>query len=336
MMIKLLTVKEYLKVFVGKYEAYLVPLAKFITALVVFMSINGQLGYMDKLKSMSVVLVVSLLASLLPWNFMLVAGAAFILLHMYELSLECAAVVLVVFLLLFLLYFRFTPKESLVVLLTPVCFVLKIPYVVPVVMGLIGGPVSVISVSGGVIVYYVLAYMSNNQNMLAGMETENAIPKFQNLIDGLLHNREMVVVIAAFAVTVLVVYIVRRLSIDYAWSIAMGAGALTCLVILLLGEMMYDLQLSIVGILLGTVVSLAIAKVIQFFVLNLDYTRTEKVQFEDDEYYYYVKAVPKITVATPAKTVKKINTPKRGMPVKQVKAKKTSSKGKTIKKHGTH
>lgn len=44
------------------------------------------------------------------------------------------------------------------------------------------------------------------------------------------------------------------------------------------------------------------------FRFNLDYSRTEKVQFEDDEYYYYVKAVPKMTVATPEKKVKKITT----------------------------
>jgi len=40
---------------------------------------------------------------------------------------------------------------------------------------------------------------------------------------------------------------------------------------------------------------------------GVDYGRTENVQFEDDEYYYYVKAVPKMTVAVQAKTVKRIN-----------------------------
>ena len=54
-----------------------------------------------------------------------------------------------------------------------------------------------------------------------------------------------------------------------------------------------------------------IAKVVEFFAFHVDYSRVEKVQFEDDEYYYYVKAVPKITVATPSKTVKRINTPKK-------------------------
>ena len=31
--------------------------------------------------------------------------------------------------------------------------------------------------------------------------------------------------------------------------------------------------------------------------LQLNFRRTEYVQYEDDEYYYYVKAVPKINVA---------------------------------------
>ena len=45
-------------------------------------------------------------------------------------------------------------------------------------------------------------------------------------------------------------------------------------------------------------------------IFSLDYSRTEYVQFEDDEYYYYVKAVPKISIAVPQKKVKKINAQK--------------------------
>ena len=39
----------------------------------------------------------------------------------------------------------------------------------------------------------------------------------------------------------------------------------------------------------------------------MDYARSESLQFEDDEYYYYVKAIPKVSVSTPEKTVKRIN-----------------------------
>ena len=43
---------------------------------------------------------------------------------------------------------------------------------------------------------------------------------------------------------------------------------------------------------------------IQFLFMDLDYDRTERVQFEDDDYYYYVKAVPKKMVAVREVTVK--------------------------------
>ena len=46
--------------------------------------------------------------------------------------------------------------------------------------------------------------------------------------------------------------------------------------------------------------------IIEFLFFNLDYSRTERLQFEDDDYYYYVKAVPKVAVTAPEKNVKQI------------------------------
>jgi len=47
--------------------------------------------------------------------------------------------------------------------------------------------------------------------------------------------------------------------------------------------------------------------IVQFFKTVVDYSRVENTQFEDDEYYYYVKAVPKIVMAKQQKSVRKIN-----------------------------
>ena len=46
--------------------------------------------------------------------------------------------------------------------------------------------------------------------------------------------------------------------------------------------------------------------VLELLFFSVDYSRTENIQFEDDEYYYYVKAVPKVGVAVPEKKVKRI------------------------------
>ncbi|MBD5471382.1 MAG: hypothetical protein HDR20_00265 [Lachnospiraceae bacterium] len=310
-MTTLLVAKQYIKNFINKYEIYLKPLLKLILALVSLMMINSRVGYMHRLDNISIVLIVALMCSFMPMNFIVFVSAVFIMMHFYALSLECAAVTLVLFIVMFLLYFRFSPKDTLVVVLLPICFVLKIPYVIPLAMGLIGTPASVVSVGCGVIVSYLIGYVADSTTVLSGMEAEDITTRFRFVIDGLLDNKEMVLTIAAFAVTIIVVYMIRRLSIDYAWTIAMIAGAIVNVMILLVGDLMFDTNVSIVGIFIGTVFSILIVKILEFFVFHLNYSRVEKVQFEDDEYYYYVKAVPKITVATPAKTVKRINTPRK-------------------------
>ena len=310
-MTTLLVAKQYIKNFINKYEVYLKPLMKLTLALASLMMINSKIGYMHRLDNLSIVLIIALMCSFMPMNFIAFVAAGFIILHFYALSLECAAVALVLFLVMFLLYFRFSPKDTLVVVLLPICFVLKIPYVIPLAMGLLGTPASVVSTGCGVMVNYLVNYMSDNATAISAMGEEEITTKLRYIIDGLMDNREMLLTIAAFAITIIVVYIIRRLSMDHAWTIAMIGGAIVNVVVLLVGDLMFDTNVSIVGIFVGTIISLLIVKVLEFFVFHLDYNRVEKVQFEDDEYYYYVKAVPKITMAAPSKTVKRINTPRR-------------------------
>ncbi len=312
-MTTLLVAKQYIKNFISKYEVYLKPLSKMILALISLMMINGKIGYMHRLDNISLVLIIALMCSFMPANFIVFVAAAFIVLHLYALSLECAAIALVIFMVMFLLYFRFSPRDTLVILLTPICFVLKIPYVMPLAMGLLGGPASAISVGCGVMVSYLISYVADNATALSGMDTEDIATKFRFrfIIDGLIDNKGMILTIAAFAVTIILVYMLKRLTVDHAWTIAIIAGAIADVMILLVGDLIFDTNVSIVSIIVGTVFSVLIAKVVEFFAFHVDYSRVEKVQFEDDEYYYYVKAVPKITVATPSKTVKKINTPKK-------------------------
>ncbi len=310
-MTSLLVAKQYIKNFINKYEVYLKPLLKLILALTSLMMINSRVGYMHRLDNISIVLIVALMCSFMPMNFIIFVAAAFVVLHFYALSLECAAVTLVLFLVMFLLYFRFSPKDTLVVVLLPICFVLKIPYAIPLAMGLLGTPASAVSVACGVMVTYLIDYVADSATALSAMETEEMTTRLRLVIDGLLNNKEMLLTIVAFAATIIIVYMIKRLAIDHAWTIAMITGAIANVMILLIGDLLFDTNVSIIGIFIGTIISLVIVKILEFFVFHLDYSRVEKVQFEDDEYYYYVKAVPKITVATPSKTVKRINTPRR-------------------------
>ncbi len=173
------------------------PLWKFMLAFISLMLINGKLGFMERIDKTTAVLVVSLMCSFMPMNFIIIIAAAFVLLHVYALSLECAVVMLAAFLLMFLLYFRFSPKDTVVVLLTPICFWMHIPYAIPIAMGLLGTPASVVSVGCGTVVYYLIAYVNESTTTLISMEAEEITAKFRFIIDGILDNRAMVVMIGA-------------------------------------------------------------------------------------------------------------------------------------------
>lgn len=302
----LLQIRDNIRNIYSRFELYILPALKFLLAITTLMIINSNIGYNPKLNSMTILLVLALLCSFLPMNILVVISAAMIVLHMYAVSLECAVVVLAVFLILFLLYYRFAPKDSLVVIFLPLLFSMKIPMVVPILAGLLCGPASAVSVACGVIVYYVLNYVKDNASIINSLDADNAIGKFRYLIDGLLNNKTMVVMIAAFCVTCVVVYVLRRLSVNYAWTIAMCVGGVCNVVVVLLGNLKLDTNIAIGSTITGTVVAILISVVVQFFAFNVDYTRTEYVQFEDDEYYYYVKAIPKNSVSKANHTVKKI------------------------------
>ncbi len=309
-MTTLLVTKQILMTLYSRYEVYITPILKFMLALISLLFINSRIGYMESIDKLTLVLIVALMCSFMPMNFIIVMSALFTVLHLYAFSLECAAVVGAGFLLMFLLYLRFSPKDTIVVVLLPVCFLLRIPYVIPLAMGLIGTPASAVSVACGVIAYYMIHYVAQNVSVIASMADEETAAKFRFIIDGIIKNREMAVVIAAFAATVIVVYLLRRLSIDYAWTIAMVAGVVVDIMVLLIGDLMFDINIGLFGVIFGNIVAFLFALVLQFFVFNVDYSRTEKVQFEDDEYYYYVKAVPKVVVSKPEKKVKQINSQK--------------------------
>ena len=305
-MVALLEIKEKFVRIYGKYEAYITPLLRFILALVAFLMINGNLGYMKSLSTMPVALILAAICSVLPVNAMIAIAALYILLNLYALSLEVFIVGALIFVFIYFVYFRFSPRYGYNAVLMPVCFKLGIPYAVPVGSGLLGEMYSVVSVVCGAVIYFFLKGVHENEATLnsasdAGL---SATSKITIALNQLLMNKEMFLAITIFAIATMVVYIIRRLDIDNAWTVAWIAGILFEVIGLISGYLLLGISGKVFGVVLGGVVSAVIALGLQFLFFNVDYTRTERLQFEDDEYYYYVKAVPKSVIAGSDKKVK--------------------------------
>lgn len=309
----LLEFRERIRGFYGKYEIYLLPVIKFLVAFSAFSMINYRIGYMERLNSLSLLLILALVCSILPTAVMLLSAGALITLHLYALSMPACVIMAVLLAVMYLLYFRFTPHAAYNALLAPMAFVLGIPYALPAVNGLLQQPVSVIPTACGVIAYYFVEGLAANETGLKAVgEDEDLLGRFQEIIKQLAGNREMYLTLAIFVATAVVVYVIRRLSVDYAWTVAIVVGMLMQYIGFFAGYLEIGQSSMTMRLTVGCAVSVLLLLVIQFFCFNLDYMRTERVQFEDDEYYYYVKAVPKRYVPAKAKTVKKISGDRRG------------------------
>ncbi|MBR1860418.1 MAG: hypothetical protein IJ796_00945 [Lachnospiraceae bacterium] len=295
-----------------KYDAFIIPAVKLIMAFIVFHTINTRMGYFDTINNVAIELIASLLCSFLPSGIILIIAAAFSLLHMYHLSIIVAALGLVIYLILYILFLRFAPKASLVVAITPVLMLWKIPYILPIILGLIAGPGTTVAMGCGVIAYGFLKIINSNSATMATMELTDAADQLKLIIDELLASKGLLMVVAAFVITMLVVYFLRRLPINHNWDIAIGAGVVVQIVTLLIGDVIMDTGISFINIILVSILAVVIGFVIKFFRYCVDFNRTENVQFEDDDYYYYVKAVPKISLGESSGRVRRINRRKEG------------------------
>lgn len=302
----LLELKENFKRFYNKYDIYIVPVAKFIAALVSFLMLNASIGYMDKLNSPIIAVLVSVICAFLPNGFTIVMLSIFMIAHLYAISVEFALIALCVVLLMYLLYFRFTPKLGYLLILTVIMCGFKIPYVIPVAVGLCSSFLAAIPVSFGVIIYYIINTASAYEAAVTNKSLTESMLQVSYLIESLVKDKQMIVLIAALAVTVIVVYIIRRLKIDYAWGYAIGIGSVLQFIILVVCEIVFKTEFNIVLIVIGVILGALAGYICNVMFFAVDFRRTEYVQYEDDEYYYYVKAVPKVVVQMPEKQVKHI------------------------------
>jgi hypothetical protein len=311
-MMPLLVFRERVKNFYQRYNIYVNPVLKFIFAYISFQAINKEIGYDARLESLPIVLGLSLLSAFTPSAVMVLLAALAAVFHIYFVSPIISIIVIILFMIIYFLFARFTPRLGYVILAIPVLYFLKIPYMIPILLGIISTPIAIIPTACGVLVYYIFQIIKTAISMQANTSIEDILQLYIYMIDSLTQNKQMIMTIVIFGLILMVVFYVRKMKFDYAFEISIVAGALTSILGFLISYLIFDKSEQIFTMILGTLASAGIVYIVHFFKLTLDYSGVEHVQFEDDVYYYYVKAVPKITVTTPQMRVKHINVKNAG------------------------
>ena len=297
-----------------KYSRYIDRVLRFILALFTFVYINKNIGFSTLLANPLVTVVVSIICTFLPTVITMLLAIGMILVHIYSVSLGLAIVSAALFLVIYAAYLRYTPGKSVVILAMMIASMVKMPVLVPIVLGLIGGPSHILAVSFGTIITYMVDYVKSYTTLIGTVAETGVMEQITAYAQQLFSNKVMWITVISYGLVLLIVYYLRKLEVDHAWKVAIVAGALSNIIVIALGNVMLDSAVAYGSLILSSVLAVIVSLVVEFFMFSVDYSRTEYLQFDDDEYYYYVKAVPKMKVAVSEKTVKRINERKEKEP----------------------
>lgn len=303
----LLELKDNIGKVYNKYNPIIVPASKFLVTLVALLLLNANIGYMSALRNPLIILACALLCAFLPASFIIIVFTLMMVGNLYAISAEMSIIAACVIILMYLLYFRFSPKKSYVIMISLVACLLKIPAAVPIVLGLACGLSAIIPVAFGVILYYIIKLASDYETAITNSSFADSMQQISYVIESFLNNKACIATIVILAITILIVYIIKRLSIDNAIPYSIAVGTVIEFVMFIMANVIMDIDINLFSSIIGIILGLAIGVIYMLLFANLDYRRTEHVQYEDDEYYYYVKAVPKVTLTNKDVRVKQIN-----------------------------
>ncbi len=288
------SLKNQLMKLYSERSGYIDMIIRFCLAFILLTYLNKNLGYMESLNNMIVVLGISIICSFLPMGFLVVIATVVMIAHMYALSMVLAGCVALVYVGIYIIHFRFSSEYTVILLITPIACALHIPYVIPIAVGLLAAPLACVSISCGVVVYYLVEIVGQVSQELGGVEMTDMIHDALNFAMTFGKNMEMIALIIVLCITTGTVYIVKRIPMKYACEIACGCGAIVSLVTTLMIGYVVEFEYSMFKIFSANILGVLIGVIIAALFMAVDYKKTEVVQYEDDEYFYYVKAVPKL------------------------------------------
>ncbi len=287
--------REALSDIYRRQDYWLLPLLRAASTFIILLTAVTKFTEGLPGGGMFLLIFMSVLASFLPWSVIPLEAAVLLLYCIYKSSLELAVSAAIFFLIIMLVQTAFRGGHAVLIAVMPLFFILKIPFLLPVIAGLSFSLVAAVPIALGTLVYYFLRTVQLNYGTeTVGRDVEEMASRYGELFLDYIGNQGMIVVLLSLVLCFLIVFVVRNLPVDYSWSIAVGAGLLCSFLTLIIGNRFTSgSDFSVVSAFLSILLSLILSFVFIFFVHDADYRRTEKIQFEDDSYFYYVKAVPK-------------------------------------------
>lgn len=291
--------RDKMKKIYSEYEFVIKRVIQFVFAFVVLQFLTNSLGYYDLLNLITIRLFISVVCAFVPAPIVVFIMAVVALVHLFKMSAIVGAVAAIVFIIFYAIYLRFAPKQGIYMLAIAALAPFNLHFAVAFVLGMFVGPITIIPTALTVLLMSFTEQLKTAGEVIgANMNMDNVLPAFQGVVDGILADKSMLLTLVALCIIIVLTYVISRMPFDYSWYIAIVAAAVVNVLIMVVGGIVLKAQVGFVGVLVGTIISAIVAAILQFMKCVVDYPKKEFVQFEDDDYYYYVRAIPKLGIAS--------------------------------------
>ncbi len=304
----LLMTRQRIISFYKRFESVILPAIKFFAGVIMF-SIIGGIGFSTPSLSvffeaplnMPFVFLMGILTAFLPttmFNLLVIINVAMALSSVLEITVS----VTLFFVIILLFYARLAPKESLFVVATVFAFYFNMPHIVPLFAGLYFSLLSAIPIAIGTFIWSFTPVIKNLLIKSAMTETSSLdlmeLPKiflelYNNVLPYIKNDREWIVISLIFGAVVFLVNVISKMPINYGRQAAVCCGAFVNILMFTVFSSMNVISTSLLGVVFGTLSAALFMLAAIYFEAVLDYNGAERVTFEDDENYYYVKVIPK-------------------------------------------
>lgn len=293
-MTTLFGIKNKIRDFIRKYEEIIFPILRLIWCYLVFTNVHTMFHYVDLFDRKLVIFLISVLCAVLPDAFMVFAAGAMIGYNCFAVNLEVGLAFSVVFMFMYCVYIRFFPRHAYAIFLVPICYAIGMPYLAPILIIVVTGLRGSVPAAFGVALYYFANTVQDVHVQLATAEDDTKVEILKYFVEHFLKNKEMMMLMLVFALTVVAASIIYKLSFPFSHYAAILSGVVFCVLFTIMVAAIFEKTADTTAAFTGSFVGFLFCLVIETCKGVLDFPHTERVQFEDDEYYYYVKAVPKL------------------------------------------
>lgn len=307
---KTVKIRDAMRNFFFSNSSWLKIVGKGLIALCSFLIINHYFGYIEFLTDPLFAIILAIACAFIPMR----AGGLVVIIYTFVqltgLSGQVALVALILIVASYGISVFYGAKHIFNISYIPIAMQIQMPYPIVVGSALFGNMRDVTSVICGGIISFYLKTIRENASLF--IEENSDITVVDVIAQKMVANPLLYIYVTSLVVMFVAIILIRNLKISRSWLVALLVGIFAEMAIMLIGYVITGNISRVPVLLIANVVAFIVGFAMTYIFRDLDYERVERVQFEDDDYVYYVTAIPKIELAKEEKRVTRITRNRSG------------------------